>query len=187
MHSMKKCIDSILSQTHKNIEIIISYAYHNEWLELMTCVSMRDKVQYVIVRPRISVGTYFYNLYCNDLKMFVSDGYFMYVDSDDYIESPTSIEEIMKDLTNTDEAIICQFKRGHNKLKPTDEMIANKQIINGRIGMPCIILHSDHKDIAQFSHHENADYEFIKAVSEKIKVNFVKKVVVCSPKRSFGK
>jgi hypothetical protein len=187
LDSIHKCIDSIFSQTYENVEIIISYASHKELSDLTDTLWVWKNIKYVKVTPEKSLGSYFYNLYCNDLKMLVSDSWFMYIDSDDYIESETSVAEIMKDLTNPDEAIICQFKRGINKLKPTDEMIDGEQIINGRIGMPCIILHSNHKDVTQFSHEENADYDFIKKVYRKMKVKFVKKVVVSSPRRNFGK
>jgi hypothetical protein len=126
-----------------------------------------------------------YNLLCNDLKADVpKDSYFFFLDSDDTL-TPGAIERIKPHL-RPDTAIICQFYRGQ-KLKPSNELMDQQRIVRGKIGMPCIILHHSKKDIADFISTEDADYRFIKEVSEKMPVKWVKEALVNSPKRSFGK
>lgn len=125
-----------------------------------------------------------YNLICNDFKEQVKVGWFFYLDSDDYV-IPGAIEHISKHLTDPDTAVICQFIR-NNKPKPANWMMDEEIISRGKIGLPCIFLHSSKKDIANFTDTEDADYRFIKEVSEKMKTKFVKIPVVCSPKRNRG-
>lgn len=126
---------------------------------------------------------YSYNLHCNTLKALVNEGYFFFLDSDDFI-IPGAIEKIKPHL-EPDTAVICQFLRG-TRPKPSDRLMDVKLIVKGKIGMPCIFLHHSKKNIADFEATEDADYRFIKEVAGKMKVKFVKVPVVCSPKRGRG-
>lgn len=160
---LAKCLNSITSQTYKNIEVKV---HHDN--------------------SKVNEG-YHYNLFCNTLKEQVNDGFYFFLDDDDNIHNENSLAEIAVELTDPNQAVICQFLRSGTKRKPSDEMMDRKEIINGKIGMPCIILHHTQKNIAQFTNTENADYLFIKEISEKLPCKFVKKILVNSPKRSFGK
>jgi hypothetical protein len=91
-----------------------------------------------------------------------------------------------KHLINPQEAVICQFLRGGKK-KPSNEMINNKEIVCGQIGMPCIFLHSINKEIATFDDTATADYSFIKQISNLMPTKFVSIPVVMSMKRAHGK
>lgn len=129
----------------------------------------------------------FYNLYCNDLLMEVSkypEGYFFFLDDDDYIQDSNSIKRILPYL-DPEKANICQFMRNH-KTKPNNTMIARKQIVSGMIGLPCIILNNKFANIATFNSSSNADYQYIRDVSERIETKFIARAIVMSPTRSHG-
>ena len=163
-----RCIKSIEKQTYKNIEVIVStdrlVNYLPEW------------VKSIQVRPDYG-HSFYWNLYCNSLKEQVKEGWFFFLDDDDYIESETAIEEAVKHLTNENEGVIFQFKRGEVK-KPDNEYIKSKTIERGKIGMPCIFLHYSKKHLATFDGKPAADFRFIKEVSTKINLKFIPLVVV---------
>ena len=177
-------MDSIYRQTYKDIKIIMSYE-EDEFL--FSTILQYDNVHSIRVFPQRDRGGTFYNLYCNDLKAKVEDFWFMYADSDDYFATDDALEKIAPYLNeNKCRAVICQMSRGNGRIKPSDEMIDNEQIISGKIGMPCIFVHHTLKDKVDFTEHDNSDYQYIKAISEIAKTTFVKQIVIHSPIRQNG-
>ncbi len=151
------CLNSITAQTYKHFHIQV----------------YRDRE----TNPK----PYHYNLFCNELKAQVTEGWFFFLDDDDYLNTPTALADIAKHLTNPNEAVICQMKRDERRIKPR-----TAEIISGKIGMPCMILHHTQKDLADIPAEDNGDYLWIKAVTSKIPYKFVEKILVCSPKRNYG-
>jgi len=176
--AFSSCIESIKKQTYTNYNIIV---YDNS-----TITSYIRWGTYQVIKDNTPCKGYEYNLFCNDLKEAVNEGYWFVLDDDDTLENENSLAEIAVELTDPNQAVICQFLRGVNP-KPSNELMDKKMIVNGRIGMPCIILHHTQKNIATFTDKVNADYLFIKEVSQKLPCKFVKKILVNSPKRNFGK
>lgn len=177
----KRCLDSIEGQTYNNIRVIVGFDRKSALRYIPT-----DKVSEIQVFPNLS-KPFFYNIYCNELKQHVRDGWLIWVDDDDYLDSPTVLEDISKHLTNPDEAIICQFRRNQAP-KPSNRTMNYKQIARGKIGLPCLILHHSNKNIADIrGDHDYDDYLYIKRISELMPVKFVKQVVVNSPVRGWGK
>jgi hypothetical protein len=93
------------------------------------------------------------------MKQWVTDGWFMFLDSDDVL-IPGAIEKIKPHL-EPGRALIVQMLR-NGVPKP-----ARAEIVKGRIGLPCIILHHSHKDIADVEAHEYGDYSWISKCGEK--------------------
>jgi len=120
------------------------------------------------------------------MKAAINDGWFFFLDDDDMLNSPDALQQVAQELTNTKQAVICQFKRGEHKLKPTGGDIRNRVIRSGGVGMPCLILHHSQKHIADIPAEDNGDYLWIKSVCEKLPVKFVEKILVNSPKRNYG-
>lgn len=175
----KRCYQSVLNSTIKLTPIVV---YDSE-----------DKPNHVpndvISFPASKVQRIgcFYNLFCNDLLQKVSemeDGYFFFLDDDDYIYDIGSVKRMLPHLEE-DKAVLCQFLRGH-RLKPNNTLMKTKQIVSGMIGLPCIFLHNKHALLSKFNGNGNADYEFIKDVCSKINSKFVTQAVVMSPTRSHG-
>lgn len=157
---------------------------------LFTCLESIKNDTYPNKRVHLYDGTghgkdYEYNLLCNYLKAEVKQGWIMYLDDDDVLING-SLQEISEFLSDEDVLVICQMMRGNNK-KPPDTLMEVKQIWRGYIGMPCFFVHSKHKDKASFVARVDADYRFIKELSEKLKTIFISIPVVSSPKRNFGK
>ncbi len=172
----QRCINSITKQTYKNYRVIVSNDrgadYIPEWCQTVT------------VTPGLK--DYYWNLYCNELKEQVKDGWFFFLDDDDMLIDSTALARISAHMINQDEGIICQFTRWGRR-KPSTYCMNSKQIMRGKIGMPCIFLHHSQKGIAYFDDKPAADYRFIKEVSGKIKLNFVHEVVVETDRISKGR
>lgn len=180
INDLRRCVESIRTQTYKDINIIASYEDESD-LGMLIDLGITD-IHYV----RYKRVNYFYNLYCNDLKSKVNEGWFFFLDSDDTLIDKYCVENLIPHLTNPNEAIICQFKR-LVKLKPTNEQIDKREIVCGNIGMPCIVLHHSQKNISNFNDSSNSDYTFIKDVSQLIPTKFIKHILVHSLIRSHGK
>jgi len=172
----ERCLASIISQTYKNIRVIVSYDFECDYIP-----DWCDKVQ-------VQKGTegYYWNLYCNELKERVTDGWFMFIDDDDFIYSKSAIGDIVKHLTNQEVGIICQFLRGQMR-KPGLVQMRNKTIKRDLIGMPCIILHHSKKNIAMFDGLPAADFRFIQDVSKVLPLEWVEKVIVKTDRIGKGK
>lgn len=180
---LKRCIGSIMQQTYDNYFVIVSsetaeYPYFENGLADYYVTPVYDSKQH-------------YNLHCNDLKKQVTDGWFFFMDDDDYLASPTVLEELSKHLFEG--ALIVQFLRkdnrgtkGNDVIKPTDRMIERGIIRKGVIGGGCLILHHSFKDVADWLPHKGADYDWIKAVTDKVPTKFVKLVLQISEKANLG-
>lgn len=125
------------------------------------------------------VADYSFNLYCNNLKSWVNDGFLFFLDSDDTL-IPGAIEKIKPHL-EPGTALICQMLR-NGRPKPQ-----RGEIIKNRIGLPCLILHHSHKHIADVEATETGDFAWIKKVTDKIPWKFVAIPLVNAGSRSHGK
>ena len=180
----ERCWVSIMNQTYKDYKVIVS-------IDHPSCEAMLKgkDVKIIHVLPEPEKGECFYNLYCNDLKRAVVDGWGLFMDSDDYLAGNDSLERISNHL-NEDEryrVVICQMSRSFGRIKPTDSQMDNRQVVSGKIGLPCIIFHHSVKNVSMVGPNDNSDYAFIKEMKQLCDTKFVKQVVVHSPKRNFGK
>lgn len=128
-------------------------------------------------------GEYHYNLYCNSIMAMPTDGYCLFLDDDDILIAG-ALSKIAPYL-DPDRPVICQMLR-NGKPKPADMYMDKHAVVKGRIGMPCMILHSKHKDLYTFKATEDTDYEWIKTVSETLNCKFIKIPVVDAGQRSHG-
>ncbi len=180
---LERCLISINRQSYdfNNTNIIVS----NE---------PRAPFLYWPSIKEIEVPLQHYNLHCNDLKAQVKDGWFFFLDDDDYLASPTVLEELSHHLFEG--ALIVQFIRkrrreypglGSNIKKPTDQMIRNKIIKRGMIGGGCLVLHHSFKDVADWKAKPAADYDWIKEVTDKVPTRFVPLVLQIADVKNNGK
>jgi hypothetical protein len=149
---------------------------------ILSC--MDELINYKVYKGG-KVSDYSYNLYCNELKSQVEDGWFFFLDSDDFIIKG-SVDKLCNVLyysnkTYEDKALIVQMLR-NGRPKPREGKIEK-----GKIGMPCMILHSKHKTLADVTATEWGDYDWIKAVTDKIGFDFVPIPLVDAGKRGRGK
>ncbi len=170
----ERCMQSIYSQTYQNYLAIVHadcYEAYEDGIK-QNLRKNEDKTEYISKSFTIKSGAKaHYNLYCNYLKESVTDGWFFYMDDDDYLASPTVLEELSHHLF--DGALIVQFLRNKKIKKPTDKMIANKIIKRGMIGGGCLVLHHSFAGVADWKAKPAADYDWIKEVTDKVPTRFV--------------
>lgn len=166
-----RALKSVQEQTYKNIRIIVSHDNHNALRYIPDDI---EKVK--VLRGE---GKYFYDEYCNRLKAEVNEGYFMFLDDDDMLSSPDIIERVVPMLPET--GLMVQLKRGSTICPHAMDFSS------GKIGMPCLILNSKYKSIADVTVHGAGDYVWIKKVSEQIELRFEPIIVVHSFNRGNGR
>ncbi len=180
---LKRCIESIVNQTYKNYKIIVSE--EDEGSDGNGALEINSRLYKLIVPVE------HYNLHCNDLKAQVKDGWFFFLDDDDYLASPTVLEELSHHLFEG--ALIVQFLRKNNNgrgrdvKKPSDRMIYDKIIKKGMIGGGCLVLHHSFKDVADWLPHACADYDWIKAVTDVVPTRFVPLVLQIAENKNNGR
>lgn len=173
-----RCMESIQAQVYRNIRIVIAYDDDSALRYIPPGI---DKMR---VR-QIGHIPYYYDLYCNNLKLAVDDGWFFFLDDDDILISPTILQELSEHLTGPHEAIICQFLR-NGVPKPRDNYIKNRIIAEGKIGLPCLVLHSKHKALSGLDGEKSGDYRYIKEVTDQVNTKFIALPLVSAGPRSHG-
>jgi len=161
------------------ITALIRTMAHRRGLFKRSWQSAADQGCNIIVHYGDKVNDYSYNLYCNSLKEEVTEGYFFFLDDDDFIIDG-AVARILPHLEEN-KALICQMLR-NNRPKPNFP-----EIVRGRIGLPCMVLHHKHKLLADVVDEEYGDYQWIKRVTEQIRWKFVPIPLVNAGKRSNGK
>lgn len=174
----ERCINSVAHQTIiKDLHVIIccdSKEARENAYELTRNLKCLVTIFDAIVQKEFP---FYWNLYSNQLKSVVTEGWFFYLDNDDYLYDNISLEAISTKLTNPNEGVICQMIR-KGRPKPSGDYIENRKIIRGKIGAPCLFLHHSQKFIADWPYGKGADYKWIKEVESKIDLKFVPQVVV---------
>lgn len=163
----QRCLKSVTSQSYENIRIIVCCD--------QKCDYVPEELERIDIIPD-KQHPFFYDLYCNELKKQVIDGWFMFLDDDDVLN-----RDVLSKIELTSDAIIVQLERAGNVV-PVD---LNFQ--RGLIGMPCLILHHSLKDLAHISGSGQGDYFWIKEIISKTQVDFQKVIVVKSFGRGLGK
>ncbi len=167
-----RCLDSIDNQTYKNWKVIMSR-------QTTTLESYLRPMEYLLVAHQ------HYNLHCNDLKAQVKDGWFFYLDDDDYLSEPTILEQLSHHLFEG--ALIVQFLRNNRTVKPTATMMIEKVIKRGMIGGGCLVLHHSFKDVADWQGKPAADYDWIRDVTDEVPTRFVPLVLQIADVKNNGR
>jgi glycosyltransferase involved in cell wall biosynthesis len=176
-----RCIESVRIQTYKKIQIIIGFDNPAAVRYLPIATDIRK----VFTEPFCNYP-YHYDLYCNTLKIMVTDGWFFFLDDDDILASPTVLQELSEHLTGPQEAIICQFLR-NGVPKPADNYIRKRVIWEGKIGLPCLVLHSKHKELSRLDGQRAGDYRYIKEVTDQVNTKFIALPLVDAGARGHGR
>ncbi len=177
----KRCRTMVYRQTYENWHMIISDQYRPpgstvDWGS--NTVIWVNPLQH-------------YNLHCNDLKAQVKDGWFFFLDDDDYLYNSSVLEDLSYILFEG--ALIVQFLRKNNNgrgrevVKPSNMQIQQKVIKKGMIGGGCLVLHHSFKDVADWLPHAGADYDWIKAVTDVVPTRFVPLVLQIAENKNNGR
>ena len=176
-NGFKRTLESITAQTFKNVKIIVSYD------DVRALEYIPENIQTVHVFKHDAM--FWYDNYCNDLKSLVDEGYFFFLDSGDIFAYPSVLEVLWRHLKSS-AGVVCQMSR-NGRIKPKKDLIENKRVLRGKIGMPCLFLHHSYKDVAHLDGSVcGSDYVWIKAVSKKVRLKFITLVVVACGERDNG-
>lgn len=175
-----RCLESIRNQTYQNIRIVVGYDNH----EALKYIEKQSFIYSFFIEPDKSLP-YYYDRYCNELKQLVQFGWFFFLDDDDVLTSPTVLQDLSEHLTGPHEAIICQFLR-NGVAKPADNYIRKGVIREGKIGLPCLVLHSKHKALSGLDGQKAGDYRYIKEVTDQVPTKFITLPLVSAGPRGHG-
>ena len=153
----KKCMESVRSQTYKNIIWIVHSDNPDDKYVEGDIVLHSKKVKRENMRHAP------FNLYFNKMMDSISEknGWFIFLDDDDKLHSKTCIEEIIpylvEDRLNGAKAIWGDFYNPGRKVMFPDDFPPKPQI---SLPTQSIILHVKHKDRARFWDKTYGDYNF---------------------------
>jgi hypothetical protein len=173
-------LESIRNQTYKNIQIIVGF----DNPKAIRYIPIGDNIRKLFIEPFCNYP-YFYDIHCNTLKLLVTHGWFFFLDDDDTLASNTVLEELADQL-KLPGAIICQMIR-NGVPKPADTYIRKKVIAEGKIGLPCLVLHSQYKALSGLDGYKAGDYRYIKAVTNQAPTKFIALPLVNASARGHGK
>lgn len=178
--AFKRCWASIQAQTYTNYKVYVSF----DNVDALDYIPDEVTACLPVEKSKEPFG---YNLYCNELKQLVTDGWFFFLDDDDVLVNPEALQTLASHIhtSHIGWAIILQMCRGSFK-KPSDFDIINGNFTQGKIGMPCIVLHHSIKNYADFDCTESADYNYIKEMWRLVPCLFVPMVLVSSKRRGRG-
>lgn len=174
-----KCIDSILKQTYKNINIFVSIDNNNKYV-------VKYPVYPVYVKPPKNVepvnkgeayGIPFpYNAYFNDMYKKVKEGLIINLDDDDILLEPTAISSIVKEYKKGNELIFW-------KVNSLERIIPNKKNW-GKAPVCCDIsgigfaFDSKYKKNITWEPYKRGDYRVSSQLYKEIKkVKFIDKIL----------
>lgn len=188
---LKRCVQSVIDSGYDNWLIWCHADRPEAFTESVRQSLLKDDEDNYTIGAKYSTlgyrplppSNFHYNLYCNKLIRMPDDGYSVFLDDDDIL-IPGSLSAIAPYLEE-DRPVICQMLR-NGRPKPADIYIDKRGVIKGRIGLPCLILHAKHKALFTFPATEDADYQWIKTISDKLDCKFIKIPVVDAGRRSHG-
>lgn len=172
-----RCMESIQAQTYRNIRIVVGY----DRAAALEYIPKYIEKHFVYADNSLP---YYYDVYCNEMKLLVNEGWFFFLDDDDVLTCPTVLEELADQL-KIPGAIICQFLR-NGVPKPADNYIQKRVIREGKIGLPCMVLHSKHKALSGLDGQKAGDYRYIKEVTDQVNTKFIALPLVSAGPRSHG-
>jgi len=153
-----RCIDSVRSQTFKDINILVSAD------DQTTAAYVRKAgIEPVMVKKiiRNSVFTAPWNAYLNDLISRVKGGWIMILDDDDLLAGKDVIRDLVSQLKDDNRIYFIRMKWPTGRVIPSEMHFMNRQIVVKDIGMPCFVFHAKHKHKMAFQPIKQGDYHFL--------------------------
>ena len=164
----KRCIESIMNQTYKDFKVIV-------YVNGIDYVEENEKITKIIDTKKHR-RNFFWNLFCNELKLKVNEGHMFFLDDDDILIDNDVLLRLSK-LLDENTSYICRMKR-HNLIMPSKICFENKIVVRGDIGMPCIILHHSDKMKSFFDDRKAGDFRFIRDMRNKTFLKWIDLVLV---------
>lgn len=161
----KQCIQSILEQTHKNVNVIVCY----DDVKSLEYLKGYPSITHFPIEEKACREKYKFNLYCNTLLEKVSDGWIMFLDDDDMFCHNDALAMINENIHNEDETYLWK------EWKP-DKLVFPKDTSNvhfGEIGSCGYMFHSNHKSKSKWVAKRGGDFDFYHGLSKHTKGVFL--------------
>tara|TARA_R110002051_G_C8618957_1_gene482989 strand:+ start:147 stop:752 length:606 start_codon:yes stop_codon:yes gene_type:complete len=161
--SFSRCVDSIQSQTYKNIKHIVSvdddlsYEYASKLGNNIIKVEKRSKI--------LQYGNNYkpYNFYINDLLEEVDAGYIIFLDDDDFFTSPDSLKSIISHLNK--DTLLMWLVNFCGTTLPNGQALASPVLLPTQVTGCSFAFHSKHKWAAKWDGVRGADYRCAQRLS----------------------
>lgn len=161
----KNCIESVKKQTYQNINHIISVDnveteeyvknYTNNYIKVKKYIGYIPPLDpiYGLRRPAP------YNLYLNDLKNQVKEGWIMFLDDDDMFLSENAIEEIVSNIKSEDDILYWKVKLSDIRYIPEDIFFNENHTPKlNHFSMIGFMFNSKYKNTYTFDNYSGGDF-----------------------------
>lgn len=153
-------INSILSQTYKNYNIIVGIDDENslKYVSKYDCLIIKYDLNIKIETKLndINYGKPFkYNLYLNELQKYVKDGYILYIDDDDKFNNNDALSLISEKIKKGYDLIMYRALFPNNRIIPSNENFFNKPVVSDISGI-CFCFNSKIKP--QWEAYKRGDF-----------------------------
>ena len=162
----ERCITSVLTQTHKNIDIVVgvdneeSYNY---------AIQAPARIIRVTPRERTSQKDFPANEYVSALIAHITDGYILVLDDDAYLQDPRGVEKLFSEIDKEWCIYIMRYHYPDGRLFPNEMQFRNKIIQDGGIDWGSFVFHARFARIVKTLPLYNADYLFIRDLAGYVK------------------
>jgi len=158
----KICLNSIYKQ-NLDCRILVSF----DKTEDLTYISEHPDIDINYLSLSSSSDKYKFNLYCNYLLSFVSEGWIFFLDDDDMFIHPNSLNIIFQHIENEYDIIIWKFLRPDGEIYPKDL----NNIKKGEICSCNFCFHSKFRKMALWPPKQFGDFYFFKELTSKFDFN----------------
>lgn len=161
-----RCINSLRSQTYKDINILVS-ADDEKTASYVKAAGIEP----VLVQKKVKnqVDTAPYNSYLNDLIDKVKGGWIFILDDDDYLADNSVLARVVEHLRDDNAIYFMKMRWSTGRIIPSPENFSMHRIVLRDIGMPCFIFHAKHKHKVAFDAKKQGDYRFITKLASVVK------------------
>ena len=156
-------LESIINQKYNNYIVHIIYDHDDSLIyinEYIKSIPYENKFK-IYKMYRSSDKDAFFDLYCDNVKQYINDGFIMYLDDDNYFISDQCLNIINQSIDNN-KILIWSF------LRPDKLIIPNlKDIKYGEIDNCSHIFNNTIKNDSHFGDTYGSDFTFIKGLLDK--------------------
>jgi hypothetical protein len=128
------CINSVLSQSYKNLNVIVGVDNDNSFEYVSKFPVKLIKYNYDHVTPYSppigNYGEWFVpNLYMNNLHSYVEEGHILYLDDDNLLVDNSSIQTIVDNIVSNNDLLFWRIQFPKDRVIPCDEHFYNRPIL----------------------------------------------------------
>jgi hypothetical protein len=176
------CINSILKQTYKNINIFVSIDNSNDYTVKYPVYPVFVKKEQAIypIENNHEYGIIFpYNLYLNEMQKRVTSGLIVYLDDDNTFYNSNTLSLIIDEYKKGNDLIFWRVKVG-DVIVPSDINFRNDPVCRDIDGNGMAFDYK-YKDLAEWEPYKRGDYRVAKKLYDNIEnKSFINEILTCN-------